>query len=83
MTLYATVLAEHHDLVRVVVANNYVGMADCAWKNEQLREKLEDPVCKEISSECTALNSSQSSSFKLNNNESLKSDTHLVSKKPT
>ena len=72
MTLYATVPAEHHDLIRAVVANNYVAMADCAWKNKQLREKLEDRVCKEISSECTTLNSSQPSPFKLDNNESLK-----------
>ena len=72
MTLHATVPAEHHDLVRAVVANNYVAMADCGWKNKQLRERLEDRVCKEISSECTTLNSSQSSPFKLDNNESLK-----------
>ena len=75
ITLYGAVPAEHHDLVRAVVANNYVAMANSAWKNKQLREKLEDRVCKEISSQCTTLNSSQLSPFKLDNNESLKRAT--------
>eukprot|EP00794_Sanderia_malayensis_P002019 gene2019-2296_t len=71
MVLHAVISDDHKSLVRGIIANDPSVIAECAFRNSEIRDKIINCVAKEISKECCKISTSNPSSFKFVENTDL------------